>query len=68
MSRMLENRECVRSISLSVRPSSSAKLSFAMPSALLGPLGTLARTITVHACCYSQGRAGCGDMHRHTGS
>lgn len=29
-----------------------------MPSALLGPLGTLARTSTVHASLSSQGRAG----------
>lgn len=29
-----------------------------MPSALLGPLGTLARTSTVHASFSSQGRAG----------
>lgn len=68
MSRMLENTEGVRSISRRASPSSSLKLSFAMPSALLGPLGTLARTITVHACYSSQGKAGCGNMHRHAGS
>lgn len=41
-----------------------------MPSTLLGPLGTLARTTTVHASSLLPGksRPRWVDMHRHTGS